>query len=471
MAVSIKLHLHYYTVVSITGAFSKMLQGFSLCDAFSLNKNEFVAIFQKDADFVSVRLLIEARSGFIFVSKGKFERTGSVYLLFQSLIGKEIKKVQQHSNNRSFSFSFEGNFDLVFKLYSGLSNVVLFDKEEPIEAFRTSIENDLKQPLSTLLHNQNQYDELVPNKFFVLMLAEKLEFAYEHLPNSELLFESDNVFDALNYFGRNYLSQWHFKQKKESLLNHLNADKKRLLSQQLNTEKSLSKHEKQSKYDEIANIIMANLHAIQTGLGKAELFDFYRNQNIVIKLKKDLNPQQNAAEYYRKSKNQNIEIDLLYKRLEDIQQKLNDTDKQIEKVLAATSSKDLKEGKNNLPIDKATELPFKNFSFEGFTILVGKNAENNDKLTLKFANKNDMWLHAKDVTGSHVVIRYRQGKSFTKPLITYAAQLAAYYSKAKSSTLVPVVYTLKKFVRKPKGAIAGTVTFENGETILVEPVL
>jgi predicted ribosome quality control (RQC) complex YloA/Tae2 family protein len=56
-------------------------------------------------------------------------------------------------------------------------------------------------------------------------------------------------------------------------------------------------------------------------------------------------------------------------------------------------------------------------------------------------------------------------------LITYAAQLAAYYSKAKSSTLVPVVYTLKKFVRKPKGAIAGTVTYDNGETILVEPVL
>jgi predicted ribosome quality control (RQC) complex YloA/Tae2 family protein len=216
---------------------------------------------------------------------------------------------------------------------------------------------------------------------------------------------------------------------------------------------------------------MANLHELQIGLSKAELFDFYRNQNIVIKLKKDLNPQQNAAEYYRKSKNQNIEIDLLYKRLEEIQQKLIDTDKQIEKVLAATSSKDLKEGKSNLPIDKATESPFKNFSFEGFTILVGKNAENNDKLTLKYANKNDMWLHAKDVTGSHVVIRYRQGKSFTKPLITYAAQLAAYYSKAKSSTLVPVVYTFKKFVRKPKGAIAGTVTYENGETILVEPSL
>jgi predicted ribosome quality control (RQC) complex YloA/Tae2 family protein len=468
---SIKLHSHYYTVVAISKAFNKMLSGYALFDAFSLNKNEFVAIFKNDTDYVSIRLLIEARSGFLFVTEGKFERAGSVYLLFQSLIGKEIKKVQQHSNNRSFSFSFEGNFDLVFKLYSGLSNVVLFDKEEPIEAFRTSIENDLKQPLSTLLHNQNQYDELVPNKFFVLMLAEKLEFAYEHLPNSELLFESDNVFDALNYFGRNYLSQWHFKQKKESLLNHLNADKKRLLSQQLNTEKSLSKHEKQSKYDEIANIIMANLHAIQTGLGKAELFDFYRNQNIVIKLKKDLNPQQNAAEYYRKSKNQNIEIDLLYKRLEEIQQKLVDTDKQIEKVFAATSSKDLKEGKNNLQTDKATESPFKNFSFEGFNILVGKNAENNDKLTLKFANKNDMWLHAKDVTGSHVVIRYRQGKSFTKPLITYAAQLAAYYSKAKSSTLVPVVYTLKKFVRKPKGAIAGTVTYDNGETILVEPVL
>ncbi len=468
---SIKLHSHYYTVVAISKAFNKMLSGYALFDAFSLNKNEFVAIFKNDTDYVSIRLLIEARSGFLFVTEGKFERAGSVYLLFQSLIGKEIKAVQQHPNNRSFSFCFDENLDLVFKLYGGLSNVILFDQGEPVEAFRTSIENDLTQPLSSLLQSQNQYDELVPDNFFVLKQEYKLEFTYEKLANAELLFETENVFEALNYFGRNYLSQWHFNQRKESLSNQLNAEKKRLLSQQLNTEKSLSQHEKQLKYDEIANIIMANLHSLQLGLGKVELFDFYRNQNILVKLKKDLNPQQNAAEYYRKSKNQNIEIDLLYKRLEEIQQKLVDTDKQIEKVFAATSSKDLKEGKNNLQTDKATESPFKNFSFEGFNILVGKNAENNDKLTLKFANKNDMWLHAKDVTGSHVIIRYRQGKSFTKPLITYAAQLAAYYSKAKSSTLVPVVYTLKKFVRKPKGAIAGTVTYDNGETILVEPVL
>jgi predicted ribosome quality control (RQC) complex YloA/Tae2 family protein len=471
MSLSNKFHTHYHTVVSISSAFSEMLQGYLLCDAFSLNRNEFVAIFQKDAEYLSIRLLIEARSGFIFVSEGKFERTGSVYLLFQSLIGKEILSVQQHPNNRSFAFCFDENLDLVFKLYGGLSNVIFFGQGEPIEAFRTSIENDLTQPLSSLHQSQNKYEELVPSKFFVFKQDENLLFSYDVQSNSELQFESDNVFEALNYFGRNYLSQWHFKQRKECLLSQLNAEKKRLLSQQLNTEKALGQHEKQLKYDEIANIIMANLHELQIGLSKSELFDFYRNQNIVIKLKKDLNPQQNAAEYYRKSKNQNIEIDLLYKRLDEIQQKLINTDKQIVKVESATSSKDLKEGKNNLPTDKATESPFKNFSFEGFTILVGKNAENNDKLTLKFANKNDMWLHAKDVTGSHVVIRYRQGKPFTKPLITYAAQLAAYYSKAKSSTLVPVVYTLKKFVRKPKGAIAGTVTYENGETILVEPSL
>ncbi len=471
MTVLTKLHTHYYTVVSISTAFNKMLKGYLLFDAFSLNKNEFVAIFQKDSTYISIRLLIEARSGFIFVNEGKFERTGSVYLLFKSLIGKGIKSVEQHIHNRSFSFCFDDNLELVFKLYGGLSNIILFDKGKPVEAFRTSIENDITQNLSKLLVNQNHYEKFVPLKFLVVKNDEKIEFVYEMLPSSELLFGSENVFEALNYFGRNYLSQWHFKQRKESLLNQFQSERKRLLSQQLNSEKSLRQYGKQLKYDEIANIIMANLHQIQIGLTKAELFDFYRNQNITIKLKKDLNPQQNAAEYYRKSKNQNIEIDQLYKRLDDIQQKLLETDKQIEKVKLANSTKDLKEGNKGIQTDKATESPFKNFSFEGFTILVGKNAENNDKLTLKFANKNDMWLHAKDVTGSHVVIRYRQGKAFTKPLIEYAAQLAAYYSKAKSSTMVPVVYTLKKFVRKPKGAIAGTVTYENGDTLLVEPKL
>ena len=103
-------------------------------------------------------------------------------------------------------------------------------------------------------------------------------------------------------------------------------------------------------------------------------------------------------------------------------------------------------------------------------IFPGRNAEANDKLTLKYSYKDDLWLHAKDVAGSHVLIKYQSGKKFPKDVIEYAAGLAAYNSKRKNESLCPVAYTPKKFVRKRKGDPAGMVVVEREEVILVEPL-
>lgn len=102
---------------------------------------------------------------------------------------------------------------------------------------------------------------------------------------------------------------------------------------------------------------------------------------------------------------------------------------------------------------------------------MGRNAEANDELTLKRAYKEDLWLHAKDVAGSHVLIKYQAGKPFPKDVIERAAQLAAYNSKRKTDSLCPVVVTQKKYVRKRKGDPAGAVVVEREQVILVEPKL
>ncbi|MDX5346758.1 MAG: NFACT RNA binding domain-containing protein, partial [Hymenobacteraceae bacterium] len=115
------------------------------------------------------------------------------------------------------------------------------------------------------------------------------------------------------------------------------------------------------------------------------------------------------------------------------------------------------------------ETLFKEFEHQGFKILVGKSAQNNDLLTQKHAHKEDLWLHAKDVSGSHVVVKHQAGKNFPEPVIEKAAQLAAFYSKRKNDSLCPVMYTPKKFVRKPKGAAAGAVFVEREKVILVSP--
>ena len=103
-------------------------------------------------------------------------------------------------------------------------------------------------------------------------------------------------------------------------------------------------------------------------------------------------------------------------------------------------------------------------------MLVGRNNRQNDQLTLKTAAKTDMWLHTKEIHGSHVIIR-AEGREVSDTAIFEAARLAAYHSKAKESANVPVDYTFVKFVSKPSGAKPGMVIYVNQKTVVVDPGL
>ena len=103
---------------------------------------------------------------------------------------------------------------------------------------------------------------------------------------------------------------------------------------------------------------------------------------------------------------------------------------------------------------------------DGTTILVGKNNKQNEYVTTKLAHRDDVWLHTKDIPGSHVVIRSKEPEEET---LLEAAQLAAYFSKSQQSSSVPVDYTTIRHVKKPNGAKPGYVTYDNQKTIFVTP--
>ena len=104
---------------------------------------------------------------------------------------------------------------------------------------------------------------------------------------------------------------------------------------------------------------------------------------------------------------------------------------------------------------------------DGFTILVGKNNKQNDYLTLRIADPEDIWMHTKNIPGSHVIVIYK-GEDFPNTTLTEAAELAAYYSKAQDTPLVPVDYTEKRNVKKPNGAKPGMVIYETNKTAYVD---
>jgi predicted ribosome quality control (RQC) complex YloA/Tae2 family protein len=218
---------------------------------------------------------------------------------------------------------------------------------------------------------------------------------------------------------------------------------------------------------------MANLHAINEGITEIELLNFYTNTPIKIKLKAELSPQRNAESYYRKSKNEQLEVNAIEKNIENAVYKIFDLDAQIEKVKATETFKELKGFvKTQKKVTEEIESPkslFREYVFEGNLILVGKNSKNNDTLTLKHTQKEDYWLHARDCAGSHVVIKRKNKENLPNHVIEFAASLAAYYSKRKNESVVPVIFTQKKFVRKTKGLPDGQVIVDKESTIMIEP--
>ncbi|MDX1548798.1 MAG: NFACT RNA binding domain-containing protein [Rhodothermales bacterium] len=118
-------------------------------------------------------------------------------------------------------------------------------------------------------------------------------------------------------------------------------------------------------------------------------------------------------------------------------------------------------------------LPFRRFDLGGgYEVWVGRNARQNDALTFRHARKHDLWMHARGVPGSHAVLRLpNRDAEPPPPLLHRAAAIAAYFSKAQGSSLVPVMVAPRKHVRKPKGAAPGAVVVEREAVVLVEPAL
>ena len=217
---------------------------------------------------------------------------------------------------------------------------------------------------------------------------------------------------------------------------------------------------------------MANLHQIKPGLAEIELHNFYTVQVIKIKLNDKLSPQRNAERYYQKSKNQGIEIKKLQENIEHKIKALKKLESLQDKISTAENLKDLNcllGVEKEIGAQKGSNLPYHQFEIDGFIVLVGKNAKANDRLTLDHTHKDDLWFHARDVAGSHVVLKMQSGRVFPMTLIEKTAQLAAWYSKGRNVPLCPVIYTQKKWVRKPKGFTPGIMKVDREEVILVKP--
>lgn len=227
------------------------------------------------------------------------------------------------------------------------------------------------------------------------------------------------------------------------------------------------------------DIVNANIYRLEKGMTSALLDDFYTGEQRKIALDARLTPAQNAQKYYSEYRKLCTAEKMLTGLIAEGKSELSYYESLLDSVTRAKTDGELTEikrelaeqglirGEKTLGKPKKSE-PLKFRSSDGFTIFVGKNNKQNDELTLKTSKASDIWLHVKDIAGSHVIIK-TEGKTPPERTIVEAARLAAYHSKAKNGSGVPVDYTAVKFVKKPAGARPGMVIFTDNRTLYVTP--
>lgn len=348
-----------------------------------------------------------------------------------------------------------GEHELI-KLYRSFNTVRELVEEKEFKPLIVEMDSNYEMFYSLDLE---QYP--IRNKLFFTSISEAIENFYNHKENEELLKSIT-------------------KNLKNTITNKIDSlnKKKKLQS------KSLKQSKESKKYKLFGELLLANLHCIKKGMTEVILHNYYSDTTEKIKLRADLTPAENAQRYFKKYNKAAKSIKKTAYQLTKTSQEIKYLENclfNLQNIHTLEEAQDLKEelintgymkkeisSKSSTKKSKTKPSYLSHISSDGYTILVGKSNTSNDYITMNIADDDDIWLHVKDYPGSHVIIRSEK-KPVPNTTLIEAARLAVSYSKAKDSANVPVDYTYKKNVRKPKGAKPGMVIYDNHNTLFATP--
>lgn len=319
--------------------------------------------------------------------------------------------------------------------------------------------------------------------------SKPLSFSCIKLTQYEELSKIKSVSSISGAIDNYYLSramQESMHQKSSNILklvqNNIDRCTKKIAMHRENLEKSKNRE----KYKIKGDLLTANMYRVKYGTDEITVQNFYdNNSDITIKLNPNISPSQNAQNFYKRYNKAKVTEKYAADQIKEAEEELSYLETVHDSILKAEAPRDLSEIRDELReqgyIPKSSaqnkkkktqkSMPMKFISSDGYEILVGRNNKQNDELTVRMSYSTDIWLHTKEIPGSHTLIRTNGEGTAPDSTILEAAQLAAYYSKAKESAQVPVDYTQVKNVKKPNGSKPGFVIYERNNTVYVTPKL
>ena len=526
------MYKNYFFLNRIALELNNRLSGCFIKSIFSQEKDKLILQFEKPFDNV-IEFSVNHSEPYLTSRKKYIRAKRNTIDIFPELFNKKLLSVSIAEDDRVLKFEIEHIY-LFFAIRGKFTNIFLIKdniiqsfKEENEESL-LQIKNEFAE--KRFIKSFNDIDPILITGLSVKAIREKFKFIGKELElevilrvddeeyhSKELLAVLNNIksadlvlfsntqnnevkigfdglaifnsfskeyigdiFDTFNEFlsRKNYLAKKNIKLKriKDTIEKELNRNLKRIEK----LEPIVTNEPKVELLKKYANLILINLNKIKTGATELICEDSFESGNqIAIPLNNIISPQKNAERYFEKARNSLVEFNKSkelfdktksnLKKLQSIKSELDSqlTDERLNTIMKELNIKD----DDSLNKQDEYDYKFKHYIISGkYHVYVGKDSKNNDLLTTKFAKQNDMWFHARAVSGSHVVLRVENKKDvIPKSIIKKAASLAAYYSKAKTAGIVPVSFTFKKYVTKRKGMPLGQVSLLKEEILLVKP--
>lgn len=516
------MHLNYHFLKFLCPELERAFSGKKFLACFSQSKDELIFQTGDETGERCIRAHLLPPQVYLNFPVDFPRAKRNTVNLFEEIIGETIISCRVLNFERAFVFELTLGKILLFKLHGNRSNILLYEKDRdvPSRLFRNEIAEDrnldwkaLDQQLDLSWERfealegnashflptlgtvprswlkEKGYPEANLQTKWKLMedlldildtplfsLAEKSgEVILSLLPEKDARSSFSNPIQAANELFYQSLVRGNFEKEKNSILKKYQDQLKKHQSYILKSTQKLEELRNSAPPSNLADVIMANLHEFGNGMMEKELLDFYTGKTVKVSLKPNQKPQDLAESLYRKSKNRQLEWAQLEKTINQKIEQANSLKSNIDELEKSEDFRKLKTFKKAHGEDKVLQkdpisLPFKVFEFEGFSIWVGKSAASNDEMLRNFTKKDDLWLHARMVPGSHVLIKLGANDFPPIPVLERAAGLAAFYSKNKNETLAPVIYTRAKYVRKVKGSAPGSVNVEREKVLMIPPL-
>ena len=337
----------------------------------------------------------------------------------------------------------------------------------------TSVEDGTARPRAYV-------DDGTPREFHICDLAE-----YEML---ETVF-FDTVSECVDFYYSNRDTSNLVRQKSMPLIKSAQAALDKALLKKKKLSEDLLNAENSDKYRLYGELLTANIHMVEPGAKSATVTNYYDGSLITIPLDEKIGASANAQRYFKKYSKARTAIHEKQAQLEDNDRDIEYLESVVQSIEAADNVPLLESIRDELEQtgyvrrrQKASQRkrksarpePYRYTLSDGTEVLVGRNNTENDWLTMKHASKTDVWMHTKDIPGSHVIVKLDDGRNvddLPAELIYEAASIAAYHSKASGSDNVPVDYVPVRYVKKPAGSKPGMVIFTHNRTVYVTPKL